>query len=342
MVTRAEVEPAGELNVSEPIGVMIVNLGTPQAPTPRDLRRYLREFLGDPFVDLGPPRFVWWLILNLIVLPFRPRRSAAMYKRIWTDDGSPLTVFSRRQEQALARQLGPGFRVELGYRYGKPSIRTALSNLTTAGCERVVILPLFPHDSSSSYGTSALQVERVLSSWSQGVAPKVRLVAPFFDDPGYIRSVAQRVRETLQGGTVDHFVFSYHGIPVSFIERGEPYHDQCKATSAALAAELGLAEGQWTHAYQSKFGRAEWLKPATADVVASLGEKHRRILVACPGFPADCLETIEEIGMLAVETFREHGGDELLVAPSVNDSKEWVTVMADMVRSKVSGPRAFS
>lgn len=322
-----------------PTGVLLINLGTPEAPTPRYLRRYLREFLGDPFVDLGPPKPVWWLILNLIVLPFRPRKSAAMYERVWTKEGSPLTIFSKRQQQALAARLGDGFRVEFGYRYGEPSIATAIARLNQEGCRRVVALPLYPQDSSAGYGTSVWDLERIVDGWAGEDRPDVDVLPPFYDHPGYIQALAETIRDAARDKEIDHYVFSYHGLPESFVERGEPYDKHCEATSEALAAELGLDPGDWTHAYQSKFGRAEWLKPATANVVAELGAVHRRILVATPGFPADCLETIEEIGMLAADTFREHGGDELILAPALNDSRKWVEVMAAMVREPVGASR---
>lgn len=314
-------------------GVLLINLGTPAAPTSRHLRRYLREFLGDPFVDLGPPKPVWWMVLNLIVLPFRPRKSAAMYQRVWTSHGSPLTVFTRRQQQALARELGDEYRVQFGYRYGEPSIGTAMSRLVKHGCGRVVVLPMFPQDSSAGYGTSILDLQRVLAGWARDDAPQVKIVPPFFDAPGYIGSLAATISGSAGEFRPDHYVFSYHGLPVSFIERGEPYAEHCEATSKALAAKLGLQDAEWTTAYQSKFGKAEWLTPATADLVADLGSKHRRILVATPGFPADCLETIEEIGMLAAETFQDSGGDELRLAPALNDSPEWIRAMAGMVRA---------
>lgn len=322
-----------ELSQKLTTGVLLINLGTPLAPTSKHLRRYLREFLGDPFVDLGPPKPVWWMILNLIVLPFRPRKSAAMYQRVWTSHGSPLTVFSRRQQQALARELGDDFRVQFGYRYGEPSIATAMARLSKHGCDRVVVLPMFPQDSSAGYGTSVLDLERVLAGWAREDAPTVKIVPPFFNDPGYIAALAATISESAREVHPDHYVFSYHGLPVSFIERGEHYRDHCVATSEALAAKLGLAVGDWTTAYQSKFGKAEWLTPATADLVAELGSKYRQILVATPGFPADCLETIEEIGMLAAETFHENGGDQLTLAPALNDSPAWVRAMADMVRA---------
>lgn len=321
-------------NESGPVGVMLINLGTPEAPTPKHLRRYLREFLGDPFVDLGPPRPIWWFILNFIVLPFRPRKSAEMYKRVWTNEGAPLTVFSRRQERALANELGEGFRVELGYRYGQPSIANALSRLIDQGCKRVVAIPLFPQDSSASYGTSVRQLERVLAGW-KGRVPVVEVIPPFFDLDGFVRALGIQIREAAKDRDVEHYVFSYHGVPRSFIEKGEPYDEHCKATSRALASELGLSQEQWTHAYQSKFGRAEWIKPPTDQVIAGLGSKFSRILVACPGFPADCLETIDEIGSEAAHLFKEHGGEELILAPGLNDSPEWVKTMAEMVRAEV-------
>lgn len=324
------------VNALEPTGVLLINLGTPEAPTPGDLRRYLREFLGDPFVELGPPKPVWWLVLNLIVLPFRPRKSAAMYRRVWTSRGGPLTIYSKRQTEALSRQLGDGYRVEFGYRYGEPSIATALSRLSEDGCRRIVVLPLYPQDSSAGYGTSVRDLERIIDGWATEDAPEVEVLSPYFDDPGYIRALATRIRETAGSREIDHYVFSYHGLPASFVERGEPYAKHCEATSEALAAELGLSPNDWTHAYQSKFGRAEWLTPATADVVADLGTKHKRILVATPGFPADCLETIEEIGMLARDSFKENGGEELLLSPALNDSPEWVEAMAGMVRESAA------
>jgi protoporphyrin/coproporphyrin ferrochelatase len=316
-----------------PTGVLLINLGTPEAPTPRKLRPYLREFLGDPFVEFGPPKPVWWMILNLIVLPFRPRKSAAMYQKVWTDEGAPLTVFSLGQQRALAAKLGESFRVEFGYRYGEPSIATAMSRLANQKCQHVVVIPLFPQDSSSSYGTSVKDLERVIEGWGRSPAPSVTIVEPFFDDPGYIRAMAKRIKDAT-AKPVEHYVFSFHGIPVSFIERGENYQRHCEATSAALAKELGLSPNDWTLAYQSKFGKAEWLSPATADLIAELGTKHRRILVACPGFLADCLETIEEIGILNADIFREHGGEELVLAPALNDSPEWVEAMARMVRDR--------
>lgn len=201
------------------------------------------------------------------------------------------------------------------------------------------MLPLFPQNSSAAYGTSVREVHRILVKWARGDAPNVEIIAPFFDHPGYVRAVAERVRETAHDERAEHYVFSFHGLPVSFIERGEPYRDQCEATAKALATELGLGRDGWTLAFQSKFGRAEWLTPATANVVADLGTKHRCILVACPGFPADCLETIEEIGMLASDTFKANGGERLLLAPSLNDSPAWIRVMAEMIREKAGSAR---
>ena len=318
-----------------PIGVLLINLGTPNSPSTRDVRRYLKQFLGDPYVDLGQPRAIWWLILHLIVLPFRPRKSAAMYQKVWTPEGAPLTVFSEKQKVALAAHLAEGYRVEFGYRYGEPSIKTSLSRLAQQGCKQIAVIPLFPQDSSSSYGTALKDLQSVLDRWGNG-APEVEVLPPFFDDPGYIRSLAGRVREAAQDRSVEHYVFSYHGLPVSFIERGEPYDDHCKTTSNLLADELGLSPEQWTHAYQSRFGRAEWLTPATADVVGELGSRYKTVLITCPAFPTDCLETVEEIGILAAETFHASGGEDLIVAPALNDSAEWISVLADRAHTLVA------
>ena len=323
------------MEVKAPTGVLLINLGTPQAPTPGHLRRYLREFLGDPVVDLGPPKPGWWMVLNLIVLPFRPRKSAAMYQKVWTAHGGPLTVFSERQQRALAQSLGDRYHVEFGYRYGEPSIATAMSRLAEVGCREIVTLPLFPQDSSAGYGTAVRDLERIVEGWATDPSPRVEVIPPYYDDQGYIRALAAQTRRASAGKKIDHFVFSYHGIPVSFIERGEPYDRHCEATSQALASELGLDRSDWTHAYQSKFGRAEWLTPATIEVVSELGAKHRTILVATPGFPADCLETIEEIGILNAEAFHEGGGEELVLSPAVNDSPDWIEAMVSMIGKTV-------
>jgi ferrochelatase len=177
--------PEGTL--ASPTGVLLINLGTPVAPTPGHLRRYLREFLGDPFVDLGPPKAVWWMVLNFIVLPFRPRKSAAMYQKVWTAHGGPLTIFSERQQRALAERLGDDYRVEFGYRYGEPSIATALSRLYEDGCRDVVAIPLFPQDSSAGYGTAVADLARIVEGWASDDAPTIEVVTPYFEHPGYIQ-----------------------------------------------------------------------------------------------------------------------------------------------------------
>jgi ferrochelatase len=319
-------------------GVLLVNLGSPAAPTTAAVRRYLAEFLGDPMVvDANP--VVWWLVRNLIVLPFRSPKSAELYRSVWTEEGSPLVAISRRQRDGLARELGPTYRVELAMRYGQPSIAGALARLGDAGCEEVLLVPMFPQASRTTTGT----VERAVERAREHAPASLRLttVAPYYAHEAYVAALAARVRETLTEGEVDHVVLSFHGLPTRLVEReGDPYRDHCEATAAALARALDLAPGSWTLAYQSRFGREPWLEPDVVDVVRGLAGSGARVLVACPGFTADCLETLEEISLRLVESFREHGGRDLRVVPCLNDHPVWTAGLAAIVRETCEGAGA--
>jgi len=314
-----------------------VNVGSPDAPTPSAVRRYLREFLGDPAV-VDANRFVWWFVLHGLILPLRSRTSARLYRSIWTPEGSPLVAISRRQRELLAAALGPRFQVALGMRYGRPSIREALDELGRAGCRELVLVPLFPQKSRATFGTVERAVRAELARDARGF--ELRLIEPFFEEEAYIEALAARVHEAQALGPVDHHVFSFHGLPVRYVESGDPYRDQCERTARALAARLALAPEHWTLVYQSRFGREPWLEPYAAERVPALAKEHRRVLVACPGFMADCLETLEEIGVRLRESFEAAGGLELRLAACVNDHPLGIAALAREVER--AAPRGAS
>jgi len=316
---------------ASPLGVLFVNLGSPSAPTSSAVRAYLEEFLSDPMVvDL--PRWRWALVRRLFILPLRAPKSAALYRKVWTEEGSPLVVFSRRFAGALARALGPAYRVALGMRYGAPALSTALAELRAAGCERVLVFPAFPQQSRTTTGTAVLEVGRALRAL--GWAPSLGVLAPYFADPGFVRAWAARLRAVRVGD--EHVVFSFHGLPVRYVEEGDPYRDHCEATARALAAELGLAPGRWTLVYQSRFGREPWLEPEAARVVPELAAAEKRLVLAAPSFPCDCLETLEELGLRLAEDCACAGGL-LTVVPCLNDQEEWVAAAAELVRASTAG-----
>jgi len=316
---------------SAPRGVLLVNLGSPSEPTPAAVRAFLAEFLGDPLVvDLN--RLVWWAIRSLIVLPLRSGRVARAYQGIWMEDGSPLMVYGSRLAAALARELGPAWRVALGMRYGRPSIRGALAELRDGGCENVLLVPLFPQYSRTTTGTVEKAASEALRAL-QG-APRLDILTSYPDHPAYIGALTQTLREALAQGPVDHVVLSLHGLPVRYVREGDPYQGHCEATARALAAALDLDPETWSLVYQSRFGREEWLGPAADVLVPALAKRAPRVLIAMPGFAADCLETLEEIGERLRDAFLAAGGTELRVVPCLNDHPAWVRGLAEMVRER--------
>jgi ferrochelatase len=320
--------PARVADPQPPTGVLYVNLGSPAAPTPAAVRAFLDEFLGDPLVvDANP--LLWWLARKALVLPLRSRKSAALYRRIWSAEGSPLLVNSRRFAAGLARELGPAFRVVLAMRYGEPSLAAGLHELARAGCARVVLLTAFPQASGASTGT----VERALARLLAGMegAPRLVVVPPYFADPGFVGALAARTREASPDGLAAHVVISFHGYPVRYVEAGDPYRDHCEATARALATALDLAPGAWTLAYQSRFGREPWLGPDTAEVVPARAAAQGRVLVCAPSFTTDCLETLEELGLRLRAACAARGG-ELLLVPCLNDDPAWVRAAGRLVR----------
>lgn len=322
------------------IGILLINLGTPQAATAAALRPYLREFLSDPRV-VEIPRAIWWMILNGIILNVRPRKSAEKYATIWTPEGSPLKVHTARQtellRQALRTRTPVPLVVEYAMRYGQPSVAAGLARLREQGCDRVLALPLYPQYAASSAGSALDAVYRTLLRTRN--MPELRTVRHFHDHPGYIDALRQSVESYwAEHGRPDVLLMSFHGVPRRTLDLGDPYHCECQKTGRLLAEALGLKKEQYRVTFQSRFGRAEWLKPYTAETLAELGHaKTRRLDVICPGFVADCLETLEEIAMEGKTTFLNAGGGEYRYIPALNERPMWIDALADLTLSHLAG-----
>jgi protoporphyrin/coproporphyrin ferrochelatase len=315
-------------------GVLLLNLGTPDAPTVPALRRYLAEFLSDPDV-VTLPRLLWLPLLHLVVLRTRPAKSAQAYARIWTKEGSPLLLNSRALEAklqvALRERLRKPVLLALGMRYGEPSISKALETLQQQGATRLLVLPLYPQYAAATTASGFRAVSRMLERL--GWSPRVRTLHDYHVDPAYIAALAESVREYWdEQGRAAKLLISFHGIPKQVSDAGDPYARQCEATAAALAKQLGLADGAWQPTYQSRFGKARWLGPYTEAVLrdcAALGL--REVDVVCPGFPVDCLETLEEIALRYAESFRQAGGGTLRYIPALNDRDSHVQALAQLL-----------
>lgn len=326
--------------------VVLINVGTPDGPDPTSVRRYLREFLGDPrVVDINP--LGRWLLLNLIILPFRPKRSAHAYRAIWTPEGSPLLTLSERQRAGLQARL-PEDRVLLAMRYGNPSLEAAARTIRDEGLNEVLLVPLYPQYALATTETSLEKARALLEG------QEVKSVPAFFADPGFLDAWETLLRAELEKkGPFDHVVFSYHGLPERQVRatdrtrahclespgccdvlseaNGDCYRAQCFATSRAVALRLGLSSH--STCFQSRLGRTPWIGPASDVLVPGLvAQGHKKVLVACPSFVTDCLETLEEVGMRLKETFRGAGGEELVVAPCLNDHPVWLDALAGICR----------
>jgi len=325
------------------IGVLLAQLGTPDAPTPAALRRYLRQFLSDPRV-VEKNRVLWWFILRLLVLPRRPRRSAALYQRVWSREGSPLLVISRAQARALDAALNghepERFKVVLGMRYGSPSIGAAVRALRDWGADRLLLFPLYPQYAGATTASTYDEVFRELSTLR--FVPALRVVPPYYAHPAYIDALAQSVREAMTPlpRPPGKILISFHGIPQRFVENGDPYESHCEATAGALAARAGWEKGTYVLSYQSRAGRQPWLRPYTDETLVELARAGvRDVMVICPGFVADCLETIDEIGHVGVEQFRAAGGETLQLVQGLNDRPRWIAAMTEIVLEQTQGWR---
>ncbi|GAB4120046.1 MAG: ferrochelatase [Rubrivivax sp.] len=319
--------------------ILLVNLGTPDAPTAPALRRYLAEFLSDPRV-VEIPRLAWWPILYGIILNTRPAKSAAKYATVWMPEGSPLAVWTNRQAAALEAQLtarGHRVLVRPAMRYGQPSIARVMDTLRAEGATRILVLPLYPQYAAA---TTASVGDKV-GEWARGArrVPELRFVAEYHDDPGYIGALAARVREHWAAhGRAEKLVLSFHGVPHRSLLLGDPYHCQCHKTARLLGERLGLAQGEMRVTFQSRFGKARWLEPYTEPTLRELAAQGvKRVDVMCPGFVSDCLETLEEIGGEAREAFLEAGGQQFRYIDCLNARPDWVAALAGVAERHLQG-----
>src|SRR6185369_12968969 len=322
------------------VGVLLANLGTPDAPTAPALRRYLREFLLDPRV-IEMNRALWWTILHVAILPTRPKVSAALYQKVWTAEGSPLLVISRRQAAAVAavleREVGTEVHVAVGMRYGNPSIRAALRELAGKGCRRILVLPLYPQYAAVTTGSTFDAVAAELATWRW--VPEVRTVHHYHDVPAYTDALAASIRDAWSaGGQAEKLLFSFHGIPQRYFDAGDPYFCHCHKTARLAAERLGLPRERWEISFQSLLGREDWIKPYSEKTIRAMARSGVKSLdVVCPGFSADCLETLEEIDEQNREFFLHAGGETYRYIPALNDRPDHVRVLADIVQANLAG-----
>lgn len=333
-------EPAYTHGQAPRTGVLLVNLGTPAAPTAAALRPYLKQFLSDPRV-VEIPKPIWWLILNGIILRTRPAKSAQKYASVWTDEGSPLKVHTEKQAKLLAGFLANAgqrdLHVSWAMRYGQPSIRSQLDAMRAAGCTRILVVPLYPQYAASTTATVIDEVADCLRHWRN--LPEIRYVRSFGDDPGYIEALAASVRAHWQrNGQADKLVLSFHGIPRRSLDLGDPYHCECYKTARLLGEALKLPRERLIVSFQSRFGKAEWLQPYTAPTLHTWGSQGvRRVDVICPGFTADCLETLEEIAQEGRDDFLKAGGQEYHYIPALNEDDAWINALADIAEQHLAG-----
>ena len=322
------------------VGVLITNLGTPEAPTKQALRPYLKQFLSDPRV-VEVPRLLWWFILNGVILNIRPRRSAEAYKGVWSDQGSPLMVHTQQQAEALGKSLekiyGEDVIVDFAMRYGEPSMASVLQSMLDRGVRKLLVMPLYPQYSGPTTGSTfdALAEDFTRRRW----IPQLRFVGDYCDHPAYIAALAASIQAyRAEHGEADKLIFSYHGTPRRYLDQGDPYHCQCLKTTRLVAEMLGLGEEQYSTCFQSRFGREEWLQPYTDETLKGLPEQGvKSVQVICPGFSADCLETLEEIGEENRDYFMEAGGESFGYIPCLNSAPEHVEALTRLAVENLRG-----
>ena len=317
-------------------GVLVTNLGTPDAPTTSALRRYLGEFLADPRV-VEVPRFIWWFVLHGFILRTRPKRSAAAYRKIWTKSGSPLLDISIKQAAAIQKYLDDQatgkFHVELAMRYGNPSIQSGLEKLQQANAQKIIILPLYPQYSASTTASTFDAVADILKTWRN--IPELHLLKHYHDSPDYIDALTESITEHWQQTTrAEKLLFSFHGIPQAYFDAGDPYYCECHKTARLVAEKLNLDEKEWLLTFQSRFGPKEWLKPYTDITLEELAKSGiKNVDIICPGFSADCLETLEEINMRYRETFLAAGGNKFSYIPALNERPAHISTLANIIQN---------
>ena len=340
MFDRYTAEPSFQHAAEQRTGLLLINLGTPDAPTAKAVKNYLREFLSDPRV-VELPGWLWQPLLRGVILNTRPRQSARKYAAIWTADGSPLRLHTERlntlvkdwlTEHSPHRPL-----VDYAMRYGQPSIADAIDRLRAQNVQRLLVLPLYPQYAASSTGSAQDEVFRVLSTLRN--PPELRVIKQFHDFPAYIQALAQSITDFWNtNGRPGKLLMSFHGVPKFSLERGDPYHCACHKTARLLAEALGLGSDDYQLSFQSRFGRTEWLQPYTSVVLQQLGQQRmHRVDVVCPGFAADCLETLEEIAMEGKTLFVQAGGGELRYIPALNDNAQFVEAIGELVSRHFAG-----
>lgn len=333
-------EPAYEHGTQSLTGILLVNLGTPDAPTAQALRPYLKQFLSNPrVIEISP--WAWWPILNGIILNTRPKKSAEKYAQVWMPEGSPLKVHTEHQTRLLRNTLAdhahPAPMVEYAMSIGNPSVAEVLERMKQHGCERILVLPLYPQYASSSTASAFDEVFAQLGKMRN--TPAIRTVKHYHDHPGYIAALARNVQDYwMQAGKPDKLVISFHGVPRFTLDKGDPYHCECQKTGRLLAEALELKTDEYQICFQSRFGRTEWLRPYTAVTLEQLGKQNiRRVDVVCPGFVSDCLETLEEIAMEGKAIFIQAGGHEFHYIPCLNERDDWIQALADIALANLQG-----
>jgi protoporphyrin/coproporphyrin ferrochelatase len=316
------------------IGILVTNLGTPEAPTAEALRPYLREFLSDPRV-IELPKWKWWPILHGIILRTRPAKSARLYASVWTDQGSPLMQISMQQTRKLQEHLQGRAVVKLAMRYGQPAVGRMLKEFQDQGINRIVVLPLYPQYSGATVGSTFDAVAQELQGWRW--MPELHFINTYHDHPAYIKALAASVEKNFtEHGRPEKLVLSYHGMPQRYFDGGDPYYCFCQKTSRLLAEQLGLKEDEYLTSFQSQFGREQWLKPDTSTTLTQLAQQGiKKVAVICPGFSADCLETIEEIGVENCEIFKHEGGESFSYIPALNDDSAHIEMMVALVNKYI-------
>ena len=339
-MTQMLPEPPYRHGSTSKTGVLMINLGTPDAPTAKALRIYLKQFLSESRI-VEFPRWLWWLILNGIILNVRPAKSARKYEQIWTFEGSPLKVHTERQTALVASSLEQHTDASLVIEYamiiGNPSIAEKLQKMKIQGCDRILVLPLFPQYAASSTGCVLDGVFSELRKMRN--IPDIRTIRHYHDDPGYIAALAQNVRDYWEKhGQPDKLIISFHGVPRKTLDMGDPYHCECQKTGRLLAEALELASDRYQVCFQSRFGFAQWLEPYTSEILEELGkQKTKRVDVVCPGFVSDCLETLEEIALEGREIFTGAGGGEFHYIPSLNEHPLWIEAIRNIIQTHLTG-----
>jgi ferrochelatase len=321
--------------MSQSTGVLLIQLGTPDAPTASALYRYLRQFLSDRRVIETPPA-LWWPILNFLVLPTRPKASAAKYRRIWDPArGSPLLYHTEKQAEAL-KQVLP-IPVFFGMQVGNPSVGAVVHKAIANGIERLIVVPMYPQYSATTTASALDCLFRALEKERR--VPALRIVPPYYENPAYIDALAAIVRQELAhlDWQPDHYLISFHGLPLKYVERGDPYAEQVRRTTALLIERLQWQPGSWTQTFQSRFGRSRWLEPYTDETLAALGKSGKSVFVLTPGFTADCLETLDEIGNEAREIFLRTGGRHFHLCPCLNEHPAWIEALKSLVLAEGQG-----